>query len=108
MTRKPLKLEEGLRKARQLKERLKQAGVPFDAVYLYGSVARNQAHEWSDIDIAIVGAPFRRTRHEKNMVIRAIRRDIDVCIEPICLHPEDFANKYFAQPREIERSGVVV
>lgn len=106
MKRQILHREDGLRKVRQLKERLKTEGVPFDAIYLYGSVARNQAHEWSDIDVAIVGVPFRATRHEENMVVRLLRRDIDSRIEPICLHSEDFQNVYFALAREIERTGV--
>ena len=98
----------GLKAAKQLKERLIVEGIPFDSLYLFGSVARDDAHEWSDIDVAILCQPFRATRHEENMEIRRIRRGIDVRIEPVCLHPEDFRNKYFGLAQEIERTGVQI
>ena len=58
---------------------------------VYGSVARDQATEDSDLHIAVVCAPFRSTRHEENMELRRVRRDIDARISPYCLHPEDFS-----------------
>lgn len=100
--------EEGVRIARHLKRELLAAGLPVDGLYLYGSVARGTARVWSDIDIAVVCAPFRETRHEENMEVRKIRRGIDVRIEPICLHPEDFENRLFGLAQEVRRTGVAV
>ncbi len=99
---------EGLQKAKLLKEMLIGADVPVQHIFLYGSVARNNAHEWSDIDIAVFCTPFRKTRHEENMEVRRMRREIDIRIEPICLHPEDIQNRYFGLPKEIQRTGVEV
>jgi predicted nucleotidyltransferase len=108
MKRTPLNRQAGLHAAKLLKERLLAAGIPVRTLYLYGSVARGQAHEGSDVDIAVICAPFRETRHEENMEVRRIRRDIDVRIEPICLHADDFDKPYFALPHEIRRTGVEV
>lgn len=108
MKRTPLNRTTGIRKARQLKTELVAQGVQFTAMYLYGSVAQNRANEWSDIDIAIICRPFKSSRHEENMEIRRIRRKIDVRIEPICLHLEDFQNKYFGLPHEVKKTGVEV
>ncbi len=108
MTREPLNRNAGIRKVQQLKKQLTAGGVLFDAIYLYGSVARGEAHEWSDIDVAIFCQPFKSSRHEENMEVRKIRRNIDVRIEPICIHPDDFQNKFFGLPREIEKTGVKV
>ena len=74
------KRSEGLKKAQELKKRLLAEGIRFDAIYLFGSVAREQAHLWSDIDVAIVCKPFLETRHEENMIVCRLRRDIDVRI----------------------------
>jgi predicted nucleotidyltransferase len=103
-----IRRSEGIKIARRLKKQLQSAGIAFDAIYLFGSVARDEAHEWSDIDVAILCKPFRETRHEENMEIRRARWDIDVRIEPFCLHPEDFQNKYFGLAQEIKRTGVEV
>ena len=108
MQRTPISRSAGIEKVRELKGQMLADGIVFDAIYLFGSVARDTAHEWSDIDVAIVCEPFKSSRHEENMEIRRIRRDIDVRIEPICLHPEDFQNKYFGLPHEIRRTGVEV
>ena len=108
MTQKPLQLEDGIRVVRRLKEALAAEGLPVDTVYLYGSVARNQAHEWSDIDVAVLCPRFRSSRHEENMEVRRIRRGIDVRIEPICLHKDDFENRLFGLAQEVKRTGVEV
>ncbi len=59
----PVNRSDGIRIAQTLK---KVWGEDFpqslQRVYLFGSVARNQAHEDSDIDIAVVCAPFARSK----------------------------------------------
>jgi predicted nucleotidyltransferase len=87
---------------------LRRQGYPVERVVLFGSVVRNGAVEDSDLDIAVVCPPFAASRHEENMALRRLRRDIDVRIEPICLHPEDFRGRSFPLAREVERTGVDV
>jgi predicted nucleotidyltransferase len=99
---------DALHLAKSLKERLLKNGYPVHAVYLYGSMAKGTQHPSSDIDVAVVCDPFLPTRHEENMVFRRVRRDIDRRIEPVTLHPEDFANKYSTIAREVKRFGIVV
>jgi predicted nucleotidyltransferase len=36
----------------------KELGVTYKKVILFGSYARNQAHKWSDIDLALVSDDF--------------------------------------------------
>lgn len=87
---------------------LAKEGLPVQKVYLYGSYASDTAHEDSDIDIAVVCVPFKGTRHEENMELRRIRRDIDPNISPYCFHADDFNNDYFALPHEVIRHGIEV
>jgi predicted nucleotidyltransferase len=103
-----MKREEGLAIARRFRSAVELSGYPVQRVVLYGSVARDQAHEDSDIDIAVICFPFGKTRHEENMAMRRLRRKIDVRIEPFCLHPDDFGKPCFSLPYEVERDGVEV
>lgn len=103
-----MKKAEGLAIARTFRKAIEAEGYPVQRVIVFGSVARNEATEDSDLDIAVVCTPFAQTRHEENMAMRRLCWDIDVSIEPICLHADDFGKPYFWLPYEIEREGVEV
>ena len=103
-----MKKHEGLALARRYLDALKANGVPVQRVIVYGSVARDDATEESDLDIAVIGRRFAASRHLENMRCRRIRWNIDTRIEPICLHPDDFREPAFALPREIARTGIEV
>ena len=58
--------------------------------------------------LAVICKPFAETRQEENIALRRLCWDIDVRIEPFCLHADDFRKPYFALPYEVERDGVDV
>jgi predicted nucleotidyltransferase len=99
---------EGLAIARTFREAVLAQGYPVQRVIVFGSVARYEATEDSDLDIAVICEPFAETRHEENVALRRLCWDIDVRIEPFCLHTDDFRKQNFALPYEIEREGVEV
>jgi predicted nucleotidyltransferase len=103
-----MKRSEGITLARRLKDRLQTAGYPVHQVYLFGSVAKGTTHPGSDIDVAILCDAFLPTRHEENMAVRRLRRNLDRRIEPVCLHPEDFENRYSTIVQEVKRHGIAV
>lgn len=103
-----MKRSEGIVIAQRFRDALIARGYPVQRIVLFGSVASNKATEESDIDLAVVCDPFAATRHEENMAFRKICWEIDIRIEPICLHPDDFQKSYFALPLEVEREGVAV
>jgi predicted nucleotidyltransferase len=88
-----MKRAEGIAVARTFRDALLERGYPVRRVVLFGSVARGQATEDSDLDIAVVCDRFAATRHEENMALRRLRWGIDIRIEPICLHPDDFGKR---------------
>jgi predicted nucleotidyltransferase len=45
---------DALQKTKEFIERLQNRGLRIQRAYLFGSHAKGTAHEWSDIDVAIV------------------------------------------------------
>ena len=103
-----MKKREGLAIARRFRDAVVAQGYPVQRIMLYGSVARDKAHEDSDIDIAVLCKPFAKTRIDENVAMRRLCMNIDVRIQPFCLHPDDFGKPYFWLPYEVERTGVEV
>jgi predicted nucleotidyltransferase len=99
---------EGIALASALKEKLLAKGLPVHHVFLFGSFAQGKTHDWSDVDIAVVCDKFRDTRHEENVEFLSVGHDIDLRIETVCLHPEDFENKYSTLVSEVKKHGISV
>jgi HEPN domain-containing protein/predicted nucleotidyltransferase len=99
---------EGLRRARLLKQELLRRGFPVKQLFLFGSVATGKATKDSDVDIAIVCEPFKNSKIRENAEFLWARKDIDLHIETICLHPEDFENKYSTLVHEVKTHGILV
>ena len=106
--RKPPTRKEGLLIAKRLKRMLVEAGVKFDAIYLYGSVARDAAHEWSDIDIAVVCERFDRSKVREARALYALFPERDVRMSLVVLHPGEMENKYSTIADEIKKDGVEI
>jgi predicted nucleotidyltransferase len=103
-----MKRQTGLTLARRFRDFLLQQGIPVQHTLVYGSVARDEAMTDSDLDIAVVCAPFLPDRMEETMTLWRARRRIDLRIEPVCLHPDDFDNTLFGLAQEVRRTGVEV
>ena len=81
-------------------------GVVPQRVILFGSFARNEQREWSDIDVAIVAEEFSGFRPEDSRrIARALVRH--TAIEPHTFRPEDFTD-WNPFVEEIKRTGIVV
>ncbi|MBF0098799.1 MAG: nucleotidyltransferase domain-containing protein [Magnetococcales bacterium] len=63
-----------------------QRGVPVDFAVLYGSVARGEMNDWSDIDLMVVSPLFDPPRrHEDVDQIWIATLDADARIEPVAI-----------------------
>lgn len=89
-------------------EEIKKQGVKLKTVVLFGSYARGDQREWSDIDVALVADEFIGVGFED------IKRFIDVTIqkpylyiEPHTFNTQDFEN---GNPfiSEIRRTGIII
>ena len=88
--------------ARQVQEELAVTNV-----YLYGSYAKGNFSEGSDIDIAVVGDDFTGDPIEDTMILMRIRRKVDNRIEPRPFRTSDF-NETDPLSKEIMETGVMI
>lgn len=109
MKRKPPTFKEGILAAERLKKAIeKRKDIKLHGVFLFGSVARKESHEWSDIDIAVVCDPFERSKVKEAVTFFALNPERDVRMSIVVLHPKEMENKYFTIAQEIKRDGVAV
>ncbi len=87
---------------------LKRLGVEVSQVILYGSYAKGQPKEYSDIDIAIISPSFYKLDiFERQLILSKAHHKFGEPIEPIGLTPEQVKRKKgFA--REIVDTGIIV
>jgi len=78
--------EELHRELQRFVARLK-AELPVERVYLFGSFARGDIHEGSDIDLIIVG-DFSERFHERIYRVLLLN-DQNLPIAPLCYRPEE-------------------
>jgi len=93
-------------RVQQFLEEVRQLGVPLRQAILFGSFARNEQHEYSDIDVALVADNFTGAAFiDSKPFIYSIVKHID--IEPHTFSPAQFTDwNPFVQ--EIKRTGIVV
>lgn len=103
-----MKQKEAFQLAREYKRILKKAQIPFMSMIIFGSVARNEMHEQSDIDIAVIGMPFKGDRMEEMHHIRKFRGPISYKLQPIWFYPEHLEDKYSTLAMEIKKDGIAV
>lgn len=68
-------------------------GIHIEKAMLFGSYAKGMAHQWSDIDIALVSNDFTGIGFYDRQRINPYLIKIDSRIEPHPFRPEDFNNE---------------
>ena len=101
-----------LRIIRAYLKEVEKAGIRIERAYLYGSYARGEETDDSDIDIAIVSSDFSEDRFTealrlKALRLKALRWNIDMRIEPMPILPEDF-NEGNPLVSEILSHGILI
>lgn len=84
------------RKIKQYLNTLKLKHIEVISTYLFGSYAKGNATEDSDIDIAVITKKFLGDEFEFQLLLMKYARDIDIDIEP---HP--YLEKDFTQDNPI-------
>lgn len=91
------------------KRRLKEEGIPFAKLLLFGSYARGKPDIDSDIDVAVVisSKVSYRDRNKLNL-ISWFAKQIHVKLEPHLLSTTDMNNPWLSIPAELRKVGIVV
>jgi predicted nucleotidyltransferase len=82
--------KEVIKKIEEFVKALKRDNINVAKVILYGSRASGKAHEYSDIDVAIVSPDFGKDRFEEGVRLFKIACEIDSLIEPVPLSLESY------------------
>src|SRR4030042_1826054 len=91
---------------RYIKE-LQKHDIPIQGAFIFGSHAKGNPKEESDIDVALISTAFSGDRFEDRRKIVPLRRKIDSRIEPIPFRPEDF-QKGGILVDEIKKTGKAI
>jgi predicted nucleotidyltransferase len=68
-------------------------GIPVKCGVLFGSYARGQQHEWSDIDLLVVSSRYdKKWTHKDWAKLWVVAANTDVRIEPIPVGEKQFKN----------------
>jgi uncharacterized protein len=81
--------------------------LPIKEAFLFGSYARGEATEDSDIDVAIISPAFTGSWIEDSHRLGVLTWGIDTRIEPVGYRPEDFNDDHLL-PNEILRTGIKI
>jgi len=95
----PSKIKEEIRK---LVTALQNDNIRIERVILFGSYARGEEREYSDIDVALVSSDFTGMRFEDNLRIIKAKLHLDSRIETHPFTPEDFADSPFVRDEVLE------
>ncbi len=89
---------------------LPQCGITSEKIILYGSFARGDTHEWSDIDVVVVAPVFYSDRTIATaQKLWLATRYADNCIEPVSCGSKEWEAEFVRPIIDIaRREGVVV
>lgn len=98
--------KEKLTEVKTFMKRMKEAGISYKKVILFGSYARGTARSWSDIDLCVISDEFGKDRHSERVRLMHIKDDETLDIEPHPYNTRDLANKWDPLASEIRKYGV--
>ena len=87
-------------------EEIIQLGIHLKKMVLYGSYSRNEQHQLSDIDVAVVSNEMTRSRWKGRLKLREVKRMVDDRIEPHGFSPEEFKQNWMPMVHEIKKTGI--
>ena len=88
--------------------RVKQAGIPINAAYVFGSQAKGTAQPWSDIDVCVVSKTFGHNRYDERLKLLKLTDQRTIDIEPHPYSPDDLKFALDPLASEIRKFGIAV
>lgn len=84
---------------------LRDNNIPIKNAYLFGSYAKGNNNEWSDIDIALISDSFEGIRIKDKDKIRRITLSVSSNLEILPFKPDDFSSDN-PLAKEIMETGI--
>src|ERR1039458_3740643 len=100
--------EQIIQTARNYAKNLKKFGMPFKTVYLFGSYAKGNSRNGSDIDIAVVSSSLQKKYNEGRFLLWKLRRSVDLRIEPHGFTPKTWNDPLDPLVHEIKTTGLKI
>ncbi len=101
--------EEIKRIIKKFANELKKNGIKIDKIILFGSYARGDYKEWSDIDVAVVSESFGTNRFEERLFLSRIAAKIDSRIEAHPVGKKEFEkDDWKLLISEIKKEGIEI
>ncbi|HLP46725.1 MAG TPA: nucleotidyltransferase domain-containing protein [Candidatus Kapabacteria bacterium] len=85
---------------------LKENNIPVDFLVLFGSYAKGNSHEDSDLDIAVISPDFGKNRLFERIRLLNISSKIDSRIEPHPISTKDWKEGWKEIVYEINKTGI--
>ena len=82
--------EEIIKIIKKYAEKLRERGVNFQKIILFGSYAANRGKRDSDIDVAVISETFGKDRFDERVLLSKIAYYVDARIEPHPVSLKDF------------------
>lgn len=87
---------------------VKKNGIPVSRAYLFGSYAKGNPKEWSDIDVCVISPPFANDRIDEMVRLNTIGSKVDLRIEAIPFRTEDLDDPYDTLSSEVRKYGIKI
>lgn len=88
---------------------LENAGISIDKIILYGSYAKGNPREESDIDVAVISRNFGKDKIEEGMLLFRIAGEVDPRIEPVPISLESYENDtWIPLIYEVRKNGLTI
>lgn len=101
-------MNDAMKQSKIFLEKLKLAGIPVSQAYLFGSYAKGNATQYSDIDVCVVSSTFGNDYIQEMVDLRKISLQVDSRIEPIPFHPRDMSDPFSSLATEIQKYNIPI
>lgn len=90
---------------RRYKHHLHKENIPFTMLYLFGSYAKKNTHDWSDVDVAVVGKQFGKNYIKESVRLNTIADRVHPLLEAHPCTPAILDDPYSTFADEIRTHG---